>query len=104
MNQNNLILNFDTNLISNIIENENTTKVFKNKIIKEIEIIKSDEKKYGIDHLTILLVGKTKVGKKSLIKYMLKLGDSQLKKKRNRRNKERFSSFSKFENTLFKIS
>ena len=80
LNQNNLILNFDTNLISNIIENENTTKVFKNKIIKEIEIIKSDEKKYGIDHLTILLVGKTKVGKKSLIKYMLKLGDSQLKK------------------------
>ena len=74
-----LNLNFDTKLLSDIIEKENTKNVFRNKIIKEIGIIKEDQNKYKIDHLTILLVGKRKIDKKSLIKYILKLKDSELK-------------------------
>ena len=92
LDKKNLIINVNSNLISNFINNENTKSAFKNLIIKEIEIIKSDEKKYKIDHLTILLVGKTKVGKKSLIKYMLKLDDSQLNSKRAEK-KEDFKAF-----------
>ena len=91
-NRNNIILNLDANLISNIINNENTMNVFQNKIFKEIEIIKADEEKYKIDHLTILLVGKRKIGKKSLIKYILQLDDSQLKSEKGRRKKD-FQAF-----------
>ena len=87
-----LIINLNTNLISEFIINENTKSAFKNLIIKEIELIKSDEKKYKIDHLTILLVGKSKAGKKSLIKYMLKLDDSQINAKKGRKNGE-FQAF-----------
>ena len=78
----NLIIKFESNLISNIIKKENTKNIFKKKIIDEIGIIKSDENKYKIDHLTILLVGKTRIRKKSLIKYMLKLEDFELKKEK----------------------
>ena len=91
-NRNNLILNLDINLISNIINNENTINVFQNKIFKEIELIKADEDKYKIDHLTILLVGKRKIGKKSLIKYILQLDDSQLKSEKGKKKKN-FQAF-----------
>ena len=92
LNKTNLVINFDPNLVSNFIKNENSKSAFKNLIIKEIELIKSDEKKYKIDHLTILIVGKKKVGKKSLIKYMLKLNDSQINSKKGAK-KEDFQAF-----------
>ena len=91
-NRNNIILNQDTNLISNIINYENTMNVFQNKIFKEIELIKADEEKYKIDHLTILLVGKRKIGKKSLIQYILQLDDSQLKSEKGKKKKN-FQAF-----------
>ena len=92
LNKKNLVIKLNSNLISDFIINENTKSAFKYLIIKEIELIKSDEKKYKIGHLTILLVGKARSGKKSLIKYMLNLDDSQLKVKKGRK-KEDFQAF-----------
>ena len=71
-NNNNLILNLDKQLVSNIIEKEKTEKIFKNQIMNEIRNIKSDKEIFKIGHLTIFLAGKKKIGKKALIKYMLK--------------------------------
>ena len=79
--QNNILkkqsLNFsiDNTLISNIIKSENTTNVYKNKIIKEISSIKIDDNKYRIEYLTVLLVGRRGIGKTTLINYMLKLDE-----------------------------
>ena len=74
-------LEVDINLINNIITNEDSNNVYKNKIIKEINSIKEDKenKKYKIEYLTILLCGRIKVGKTTLIQYMLKLDDDQIK-------------------------
>ena len=88
----NININIDTSLISTIINSEKTKDVFKNIMIKKIGNIKSDENKYKIDHLTILLVGKSKSGKKSLIKYILNLKDSQTKSEKGRK-KENFEAF-----------
>ena len=71
-----LNLSIDNNIISSIINNENTENVYKGKIIKEIESIKQDDNKYGIEHLTILLVGEERVGKTTLINYMLQLDEN----------------------------
>jgi hypothetical protein len=76
----NLEFKLEQNLVQNIIETENSKAIIKKNIINEIQIIKSNENKYKIDHLTILIVGKRNIGKNSLIKYMLKLDDSDLKK------------------------
>ena len=70
-----LNLSIDNNIIKDIINYENTEKVYKEKIIKEIESRKNDDK-YGIEHLTVLLVGLKDVGKTTLINYMLKLDES----------------------------
>ena len=75
-----LNLTLDMNLVSSLIEQENTELIMKKKIIKEIEEIKNEKEKYKIDHLTALIVGKRKIDKKSLIKYMLKLDDSKINK------------------------
>ena len=45
-------------LMNNIIESEGSLDFFRNKISEIIDSIGSDEKKYKIDHLNILLVGK----------------------------------------------
>ena len=99
--QNNILkkqsLNFsiDNNLISNIIKNENTYDVYKNKIIKEVNSIKNDDNKYRIEYLTVLLVGRKGVGKTTLINYMLKLDEqndlNQVNK--NRAQKENFVTY-----------
>ena len=65
----------DDNLIQSIINKENTISYFKKKVINKIISIKDDDKEYKIDHLTILLVGRKSVGKKTLINYMLKLDE-----------------------------
>ena len=71
------LINIDDNLISNIINYENTEAIYQKKIINEIKCIKNDDKKYAIDHLTILLIGRKGVGKTTLIKYILKLDDNE---------------------------
>ena len=74
-------LNPDINLITDIIKNEDSKNVYKNKIIKEINSIKKDKenKNYKIEYLTILLIGRKRVGKSTLIQYMLKLNDDEIK-------------------------
>ena len=67
----------EKDLIQNIINNENSRSVYKKKIHNEIEYIKSDDKKYKIDHLTILLIGRKGVGKTTLIRYMLGIDENE---------------------------
>ena len=60
-------------LISNIIENEESKTIYKKKILDAIKNIINKKEEYKIDQLTILVVGKKNVGKTTLIKYILKL-------------------------------
>ena len=85
-----LNLQLDSNKIQEIIEKEGSRKIYKNKIIKEIDKIKNDRNKNKINHLTILLVGRKKVGKTTLIKYMLRLDDEDIKKIQDNHNDENF--------------
>jgi hypothetical protein len=70
-----LKLNIDNQLILNIIQNENSINVYKRKIMDDIISIKEDESLYRINYLKILLVGRKRVGKTTLIKYMLNKED-----------------------------
>ena len=72
-------LNIEKKLISEIIKNENAEMIYKNKIITEIEEIKKNPEKCKINYLTVLLVGRHKIGKKKLIKYMLDSKDKDPK-------------------------
>jgi len=63
------------NEISNIIKYENTEEIFKKKIIDEINIIKKEDTKFQIEHLTILLIGRKGSGKSTLIRYILDLDE-----------------------------
>ena len=72
----NLDLNLNNNLITNIVKNEDSKFIYKKKIIDKIKSIKDDDKKYKIDYLTILLVGRKGVGKTTLINYMLKIKEN----------------------------
>ena len=65
--------NNEDNLIKRIIEYEDTYKVMEKKIIDEILKIKNDKKEHKIKHLTILLVGKNKIGKTTLVEYIFGL-------------------------------
>ena len=65
-------------LIEKIIENENSSIVYKKKIKDEILSIKNNEKRYQINYLKILLVGRKGVGKTTLIKYMLNLNENKI--------------------------
>ena len=58
------------NLIENIIKNEDTLRVFENKIIDEINNIKNNKEKFPIKYLTILLVGRKGIGKTTLVDYI----------------------------------
>ena len=81
------------NEISNIIKYENTEEIFKKKIIDEINMVKSDDTKFQIEHLTILLIGRKGVGKSTLIKYILDLNeDDEYYLDSNSKNKN-FNSF-----------
>ena len=60
-------------LVSQIISNENGNEIYKNKIKRQITKISEDEKSFIINHLTILVEGKTDTGKSTLINALLKL-------------------------------
>ena len=69
-----------SNIINQIIINEQSKNFFKNKIIKKISSIAKDDNKYKINHLTILIVGRKGIGKKTLIKYILDSNKIKIKK------------------------
>ena len=86
-----LNLDLKTNIVSQIINNEDSEKIYKQKVIKEIISIKNDDSRYKIDYLTILLVGRKGVGKTTLINYILKL--PQNIDERNNKKNEDFATY-----------
>ena len=79
-----LSLKVNNDLIQNIIEMQDAKYIFKNKIIENINSIKNNKdeqgKKYDINYLTILLVGRKDIGKTTLVKYILNLKDEDIKR------------------------
>ena len=65
-------LNFDK-LTSEILNNEKAEQAYSNKIKREINKLNMDKRKFEIKYLTVMLVGKSGVGKSTLINNLLKL-------------------------------
>ena len=80
------------NLVEEIIKNENSSIVYKKKIIDEILSIKNNDNIYQINHLKILLVGRKGVGKTTLINYMLNLDENKIN------NNNSLNNFTVYEN------
>ena len=66
-------LNFVNLLTSQIISNENGTKIMKQKIRNQIEIIENDEnnESFKISYLTVLILGQSGTGKSCLVNNIL---------------------------------
>ena len=75
----NISFNFDY-LTSEILNNEKAEQAYSNKIKREVNKLIRDKKKFEIKYLTVMLVGKSGVGKSTLINNLLKL-DSRYKAK-----------------------
>ena len=69
--------NIEEKLISDIVENEQSSLVYKKKIVDAISDITKKKEEYKIKQLTILVIGKKLVGKSTLIKYILKLDENE---------------------------
>ena len=81
-------------LISNIIKNEESEKIFKRKIIDNIKSIKNNDNEFKIDYLTILLVGRKGIGKTTLINYMLELnGEEPNNQNKGNNSKDNFVTY-----------
>jgi len=102
-----LKLSVNNNLIENIIKKQDTEYIFKNKIIENINCIKNnlDErgKNYEINYLTILLVGRKKVGKTTLVKYILNLNDEEIKKCQKKAGNNDFVTYKSKNITYLKL-
>lgn len=68
----------DEKLISKIIENEQSSLIYKKKIIDAISDITKKKEEHQIKQLTILVLGKKLVGKSTLIKYILKIDEKEI--------------------------
>ena len=66
-------LGFISNLSSEIISSENGKDIYNQKILREIEEINKNEESFKINNLTVFLVGKSGVGKSTLINKILQL-------------------------------
>ena len=64
-------IQFDPNLILQIINYENGTQIYKSKIENSISNLRKDNKLFKINYLTILILGKSGVGKTTLINKIL---------------------------------
>ena len=65
------------NLVKNFMNMESAQKGYNYKIEECIKKIENNEDSYKIEYLTVMLVGKSGVGKSTLINNVLKLGQSQ---------------------------
>jgi hypothetical protein len=68
--KNKQILNFN-GLVVKLLNEENYFDIYKEKVKNEITKIKKDEKSFEINYLTIILIGKSGVGKSTLINSLL---------------------------------
>ena len=66
-------LGFISNLASQVISSENGKEIYNQKILREIDEINKKEESFNINNLTVLLVGKSGVGKSTLINAILRL-------------------------------
>jgi predicted GTPase len=64
------------NYASNILNDEKAEQAYSNKIKREVAKLNKDERKFEIKYLTVMLVGKSGVGKSTLINNLLKLPPS----------------------------
>ena len=81
LNNNKVNIKLEKKLIGKILKIENCEKVLINKIKAHIEKMKEKVEEFEIKNLNILIVGKRNIGKKDLIKYILKIdNDNELKK------------------------
>ena len=88
---NNKIPNISKEMVQKISLYEDSYNYFKSKIIREIESIATDNEKYNIDCLNILLVGRKGIGKTTLIKYIL---DSvEVNNEDNNKSNDDFTSY-----------
>ena len=66
-------LNVGQNLISDLLQTENGYSAYEKKVLREIAKINENKDLFKIQYLTILVIGKTGVGKSTLINCVLKL-------------------------------
>ena len=70
--------NFNYNdIVKSIIKNEKADNIYQKKIMKEVLKIKKNREEFKINFLTIMLVGKSGVGKSTLINNLLKLDENE---------------------------
>ena len=89
---NNNMIKINDSLIDNIFQGEFTTSMLKNKIKDKAKIYENDKEKHSINSLRILLVGRKKIGKTNLIKYILELDPQENDNKNRRGDIQEFTS------------
>ena len=67
------------NIITRLIELENGYDIYEKRLKNEIKKIGENEKEFNIKYLTIMLLGKSGVGKSTLINQFLKLKEKKAK-------------------------
>ena len=77
LNQNIKLNKIKLDEIKNILQNENTISIIKEKIYQKINAYENDNSKHNLEYLKIILVGRKKIGKTDLIKYILKLEENE---------------------------
>ena len=69
---------FDDNIIDKILNVERFDSIYQKKFIDELNLLINDNNFTKLDYITILVIGKSGVGKSTLINYMLKLEGESL--------------------------
>ena len=75
----NNILKIPENIITRLIELENGYDIYEKRLKNEIKKIGENENEFNIKYLTIMLLGKSGVGKSTLINQFLKLEEKKAK-------------------------